>query len=82
MSGYTPTEEDIKIAKRTIKKLYKNNVWDNDWLCEKYPDRFEGFYEVWELGDDRFDEALENEIQHDEDPRWIIRQKILPKSET
>ena len=84
MSDCIPTAKDIEIAKKTIKKLYKYNIWDTVWLREKYPNRFTGFYERWELGVEMYENALAPEytIQYDEDPRWIIREKILPKSET
>tara|TARA_A100001015_G_C15027658_1_gene731399 strand:- start:2694 stop:2927 length:234 start_codon:yes stop_codon:yes gene_type:complete len=43
-----------KRAKRTIKE----NLWDSSWLVKKYPNRFDGLYEKWELGDDVYDPAL------------------------
>ena len=44
-----------KRAKRTIAE----NLWDTSWLRKKYPERFDNWYERWEIGDDAiYDPAL------------------------
>ena len=38
--------------------LTKNNLWDSDWLREKYPKRFDEYYFREDLQDDQYDPAL------------------------
>ena len=58
-----------KLMRKRAKRTIDENLWDTDWLRRKYPDRFESYFDKWELGDEQFDPALfpDKYIQEEED---------------
>lgn len=50
-------KKDILMRKRA-KRTIDENLWDTNWLRKKYPERFDTYYDKWELGEEQFDPAL------------------------
>lgn len=61
-------KKDIQMRKRA-KRTIDNNLWDTNWLREIYPERFDTYFDKWELGEEQFDPALHPDrfIQEEED---------------
>ena len=61
-------KKDVQMRKRA-KRTIDNNLWDTNWLREKYPERFDSYFDKWELGEEQFDPALHLDrfIQEEED---------------
>lgn len=61
-------KKDVQMRKRA-KRTIDNNLWDTNWLRGKYPERFDSYFDKWELGEEQFDPALHPDrfIQEEED---------------
>lgn len=61
-------KKDIQMRKRA-KRTIDDNLWDTAWLRKKYPERFDVYFDKWELGEEQFDPALHPDrlIQEEDD---------------